>query len=153
MNELVPLPQYGVKPEYVVTGGLVFQPLSVDYLQGWPERERPSHLQELLNKGKVSEDQNQIVILTNILASRCNAGYGSGWIGAPILKAVNGSKVKDIKHLAILIDHAMQQDQDEFIVFTLSGYLDDQIIVLKKSQVIAENSLIQAIYDIPKLVS
>jgi S1-C subfamily serine protease len=41
-SELVPIQQYGVKPQYVVTGGLVFQPLSVDYLQGWPERERPS---------------------------------------------------------------------------------------------------------------
>jgi len=152
-NELVPLPQYGVKPEYVVSGGLVFQPLSVDYLQGWPERERPPHLQELVNKGKVTDDEKQVVILTNILASQCNAGYGSGWVGAPILKFINDVPVRDVAHVATLIDEILSLREDEFIKFILRGYIDDQVIVLRRSQVLAENPTIQRIYDIPQLVS
>jgi S1-C subfamily serine protease len=151
-NELVPMLQYGVKPQYIVTGGLVFQPLSMDYLQGWPERERPSHLQELVNTGKVSDELKQVIVLTNVLASQCNAGYGSGWVGAPILKTFNDVAVRDIVHLSKLIDEALLGGK-EFMKFTFRGFLDDQVIVLKCSQVLAENLAIQAMYDIPKLVS
>jgi S1-C subfamily serine protease len=133
-NDLVPPLQYGVKPEYLVTGGLVFQPLSVDYLQGWPERERPSHLQELVNRGKATSDTEQVIILTNILASKCNAGYGSGWVGAPILKKVDGVEVRDMHHLSELVESRMS-DSSAYIKFALRGFLDDQVLVLEKALV------------------
>ena len=150
--DLVPPLAYGVKPEYLVTGGLVFQPLSVDYLQGWPERERPSHLQELVNRGKATSDTEQVIILTNILASKCNAGYGSGWVGAPILKTVDGEKIRDMKHLAELVE-ARMNDPSPFIKFTLRGFSDDQVLVMDKATVKLEDPRIQTIYDIPRLVS
>jgi S1-C subfamily serine protease len=151
-NDLVPPLQYGIKPEYLVTGGLVFQPLSVDYLQGWPERERPPHLQELVNRGKATSDTEQVIILTNILASKCNAGYGSGWVGAPILKAVDGVSVSDMQQLADVINMRMKEPSP-YIKFTLKGFSDDQVLVLEKAMVKAEDPLIQSIYDIPRLVS
>ena len=151
-NDLVPTLQYETKPEYLVTGGLVFQPLSLDYLQGWPERERPSHLQELVNRGKTTSDTDQVIILTNILAAKCNAGYGSGWVGAPILKTVEGEFVRDMRHLARIIQ-ANMAGTSPFLKFTLKGFSDDQVLVLNKEMVRAEDPLIQTIYDIPRLVS
>ena len=149
--DLVPSLQYAKRPEYLVVGGLVFQPLSLDFLQGWNERDRPCHLQEILNKGRLGGEQRQAVILTNVLAARCNAGYSSGWVGGPVLKAVNGTAVKDLAHLADLVDAGVKSASEEFIKFTITGYVDDQLVVLNKQDVVRDDPLIQATYDIPRL--
>lgn len=147
--DLVPSLAYGVRPTYLVVGGLVFQPLSLDYLQGWNERDRPPHLQDLLSRGKVEDNRSQAIVLTNVLASRCNAGYSSGWVGGPVLKAVNGEAVKDMKHFESIVDRVLQTE--EFIKFTITGYVDDQLVVQKTSEVLRDELLIQATYDIPKM--
>lgn len=143
--DLVPLQQYERKPEYLVYGGLVFQPLSTDYLAGWPnERDRPCHLQQLVVGGKIEADRDQVVVLTNVLASQCNTGYGSGWVGAPILVAVNDAKVKNLEHLVKLVETG----NSEFVKFK---FMDDSVVVLNRQDVSNDNSNIQAIYDIPLL--
>eukprot|EP00434_Breviolum_minutum_P036406 symbB.v1.2.032253.t1/scaffold3727.1/size51393/6 len=45
-EHLVPRGQYDTRPRFFIVGGLVFQPLSNEYLQGWAANERPAHLQE-----------------------------------------------------------------------------------------------------------
>lgn len=149
--DLVPSLQYSKRPEYLVVGGLVFQPLSVDFLQGWNERDRPCHLQEILNKGRLSAERRQAVILTNVLAARCNAGYSSGWIGGPVVKAVNGVAVRDLAHLSELVDHVITSPSEEFIKFTVTGHVDDQLVILNKADVVRDDPLIQTTYDIPRL--
>jgi S1-C subfamily serine protease len=151
--DLVPSLQYSKRPEYLVIGGLVFQPLSLDYLQGWNERDRPTHLQEILLHGKLEDDRTQAIILTNVLASRCNAGYGSGWIGGPVIKSLNGVKIRDMKHFAELIDSVMANEEHEFLKFNLTGFAGDQLIVLKKEDVVKDSDLIKSIYDIPRFRS
>ena len=152
--DLVPSLEYSKRPEYVVIGGLVFQPLSMDYLQGWNERDRPPHLQDLLNRGKIEGSRTQAVVLTNILAARCNAGYNSGWVGGPILKAVNGIPINNVAHLTEIVNILTKSDdRDEFIKFTISGYVDDQLIVLKTADVVRDEPLIQATYEIPRMSS
>ena len=151
--DLVPTLQYSTRPEYLVCGGLVFQPLTLDYLQGWNERDRPPHLQDILIRGKLQGKKTQSVVLTNVLASKCNAGYGSGWIGGPILKAVNGIEVENIKHLSELIDAELASSGSDFLKFTVSGYSDDQLIVLRKTDVICDEPLIASTYDIPRMRS
>ena len=151
--DLVPSLQYTNRPDYLVVGGLVFQPLSQDYLQGWNERDRPVHLQDLLNRGRIEEfGKSQAVVLTNVLAAKCNAGYSSGWVGGPILKAVNGQEIQNLAHLGQVIDHEMKGDC-EFLKFTVSGYIDDQLIVMDNHEVARDEPQIQAIYEIPRMRS
>jgi S1-C subfamily serine protease len=148
--DLVPGLQYGKRPNYIVFGGLVFQPLSLDYLQGWNERDRPPHLQDLLNRGKIGDQgRDEVLVLTNVLASKCNAGYSSGWVGGPVLKTVNGVSVRDIKQLGSLLDKVLASH--EFVKLTLSGYVEDQLVVVKSSDVLAEEPVIKATYDIPRM--
>jgi S1-C subfamily serine protease len=149
--DLVPSLQYAKKPEYLVCGGLVFQPLSLDYLQGWNERDRPTHLQEIMLRGKIEGERNQVVVLTNILAAKCNAGYGSGWTGGPVLKAVNGVKVNNIAHLGQLVDSAMMSNRSEYLKFTVTAYADDQIIVLKKEDIMRDDPMVRSVYEIPRM--
>ena len=151
--DLVPSMQYSRKPEYLVCGGLVFQPLSLDYLQGWNERDRPTHLQEIMLKGKLEGDRNQVIVLTNVLAAKCNAGYGSGWIGGPVLKALNGIEVNNLSHLGQLVDSAMMSNSSEYLKFTVSGFADDQIIVLKKEDVMRDDPMVRSTYEIPRMRS
>jgi S1-C subfamily serine protease len=147
--ELVPGLQYARRPDFLVIGGLVFQPLSQDYLQGWNERDRPSHLQDLLNRGRLEGSKTQAVVLTNVLAARCNAGYSSGWVGGPVLKAVNGEEIHNIEHLGQVLDRLT----DKYIKFTLSGFVDDQLIVLDRAEVLQDEKEIQTIYEIPRMRS
>ena len=152
--DLVPSLQYTNRPDYLVVGGLVFQPLSQDYLQGWNERDRPVHLQDLLNRGRIEDEfgKTEAVVLTNVLAAKCNAGYSSGWVGGPILKAVNGEEIQNLAHLGQVIDREMKGDC-EFLRFTVSGYVDDQLIVMDKHEVVRDDPQIQAIYEIPRMRS
>jgi S1-C subfamily serine protease len=149
--ELVPSLQYSTRPEYLVVGGLVFQPLSLDFLQGWNERDRPTHLQELLLRGKMDGERSQAIVLTTVLTARCNSGYGSGWTGGPILKALNGVAINNMQHLGTLIDAAMASQETRFLKFTVSGFVDDQLIVLKKTDVMRDEPLLQSVYDIPRM--
>lgn len=149
--DLVPSLQYSTRPEYIVVGGLVFQPLSLDYLQGWNERDRPTHLQELLVRGKKEGEKTQSVVLTNVLPARCNAGSGSGWTGGPVVKALNGIPVNNIQHLGKLVDAIMERDDESFFKFTVSGYIDEQLIVLKKIDIVRDEALLRTTYDIPRM--
>jgi len=151
--DLVQNLQYSRRPEYVVVGGLVFQPLSHDFLQGWNERDRPSHLQDLLNRGRIEGSKSQAIILTNVLAARCNAGYSSGWVGGPVLKALNGEEVQNVRHLADNIDRIMKSESEEFLKFTVSGYVDDHLIVMHKLDVLRDEPSIQKTYEIPRIRS
>lgn len=107
---LVPRGQYDQRPPFYICGGLVFQPLSAEYLQGWGGGSRPSHLQDLFLRGRASETLREVVIIAQIMADEVNHGYGSGFIGAPIVKSVNGKPVRDLAHLIELVRQARQSD-------------------------------------------
>ncbi|CAE7264556.1 DEGP10 [Symbiodinium natans] len=89
-QHLVPRGQFDVRPRFFMVGGLVFQPLSNEYLQGWAAHERPAHLQDLFLSGHVTPEKDEAVILTQVLADIINTGYDSGWVGAPVVEQVNG---------------------------------------------------------------
>ena len=48
LRQLVPRGQYDVRPPFVLVGGLLFQPLSLEYLQSWGGdlKDAPTHLVE-----------------------------------------------------------------------------------------------------------
>merc|ERR1712048_504386 len=79
---LVPRGQYDVRPRFFVCGGLVFQPLSHEYLQGWSVNDRPAHLQNLFFSGHLTPGRIEAVMLSQILADKANVGYDSGWVGS-----------------------------------------------------------------------
>ena len=70
-------PVFGERPRYYAFGGLVFCPLTVDYLQawgeGWPVR-APRHLVSLFPRW-ASVQGEEPVVLCNVLRGDINSGY------------------------------------------------------------------------------
>lgn len=121
-RHLVPRGQFDVQPRFFMCGGLVFQPLSHEYLQGWSANERPAHLQDLFLSGHLTPARTEAVMLSQILADRANAGYDSGWVGAPIVRNVNGQPVRDLGHLVDIVRVARASPGDldgSFLLFDM----------------------------------
>jgi S1-C subfamily serine protease len=75
---LVPRSRYDQPPAYFVYGGLVFQTLTRDYLTTWDKwwNKAPKEFLNYYYLGFRTAEQNEIVILTQILADEINVGYG-----------------------------------------------------------------------------
>jgi hypothetical protein len=74
---LVPRSQYDTSPSYFVYAGLVFQPLSLDYLRTWPDwwEKAPLELLHHYYSGIRTEERQEVVVLTQVLADSITVGY------------------------------------------------------------------------------
>ena len=147
---LVARAQYDLMAPYTVIGGLVMMPLSQEYLQGWHnDRERPVHLQDILNQGILCPERSEVVMLTQVLADDINEGYGAGWVGCPIVSAVNGEKIQNFQHFVQVVrKHAASA---EYLVFDLYRSSGKYIAVLECAQLAAADARIQMRYHLDSL--
>jgi hypothetical protein len=77
-SELVRPEQYDVQPTYFIFGGLVFEPLTVNYLKRWGEdwqNDAPSNLINYFRYGKRTRNRKEIIVLVQILDDETNIGY------------------------------------------------------------------------------
>ncbi len=76
-GRLVPYEQYDIAPTYYIVGGLVFTPLTVDYLKTWKKWyvNAPADLLNYYYYGEPTDDQREIVVLVKVLADEINVGY------------------------------------------------------------------------------
>jgi S1-C subfamily serine protease len=75
--QLVQRSQYDIQPTYFIYGGMVFQPLSRDFLatwQTWWDKAPPEFLEQYY-AGIKSEQRREVVVLTQVLADEINVGY------------------------------------------------------------------------------
>lgn len=74
---LVPPWQYDRAPSYLVYAGLVFQPLSLDYIATWNDwwDKAPAAFLHLLATGMRTEDRQEVVVLANVLSDEINVGF------------------------------------------------------------------------------
>lgn len=149
-RHLVPRGQYDVRPRYFVVGGLVFQPLSHEYLQGWNANERPAHLQDLFQGGHMTPERNEAVMLAQVLADEINAGYDSGWVGAPIVQSVDGETIKNLAHLVEVVQRRQHQDNSGCLVFDVRMSGGPFRIVLPLDGLDEADERIISIYGVPK---
>lgn len=148
-RHLVPRGQYDVRPAYLVVGGLVFQPLSNEYLQGWSVGERPPHLQRLFLGGHLTPERTEVVMLTQVLADRITAGYDSGWVGAPVVQSLNGRPVRNMGDLARAIDAAQEEQDDPFLRFEMEMAGGPFRVALPLEGLPEANDRIQSVYGVP----
>jgi len=94
---LVAAPVFDTKPAYFIFSGLLFMPLTWDYLQTWGKDGPPSKLDVLEKSGKVEKDKSQVVLLTKVLAHEVNQGYQD--ITDVIVLRVNGQAIGSIADL------------------------------------------------------
>ena len=96
---LVPEAPFDQEPEYVIVGGLVFQPLTKNYLRSWGqdwERRAPFRLAYFRNQDPTPE-RPAIVILSQVLPDLYNLGYQES--RQLVLDKVNGQRVNRLSEL------------------------------------------------------
>ena len=105
--------RYDRTPTYYVFAGLVFQPLTSDYLKTAHSAQYSllSYIPEYTMQGyrklipeRIKSDRKQVVILTTVLPDAINRGYKD--MESSVIYAVNSVPVKDMKHLIELIESA-----------------------------------------------
>jgi len=99
-GHLVPHEQYDAAPTYYIAGGLVFEPLTANFLKSWGKKwssKAPGNLVNYYFNGEPTEDRREIVILVKVLADEINVGYHD-W-GGNVISYVNGKKISTIKDL------------------------------------------------------
>jgi len=130
--------EYNKRPTYFIIGGLVFQPLTINYLVHAFENSSPAiNLLYYLRHGKVSEDRSQVVVLSRVLPDSVNVGYQS--LSDEVVTAVNGVKVRNIQDLV----EAFENCDSPYYRITLES---DAEIVLDRSQVFDRNEKLMKTY-------
>ena len=131
---------YDVLPRYVVFGGLLFQPLSLDLMQAYqPQDLRLRHYYDFYVSEQIYLEHPEIVVLTNILADPINT-YHSPYRGG-IVNTVNDAKIRTLDDLA----NAFAQPVEQFVVRMVG---DGPPLVLDRAQVESARERIKQRYNV-----
>ena len=98
-NSLVPTATYDQEPEYLIVGGLVFQPLTDSYLESWGadwKRRGPFRLNYYRNDPPRKERPG-LILLSQVLPDPYNVGYQEN--KGLVLEKVNGQPVHRLSEL------------------------------------------------------
>jgi hypothetical protein len=125
-NSLVPFASYDEEPEYLVVGGLLFQPLTTGFLQGWGadwKRRSPFRLY-YYSEQQPSPERPSLVILSQVLPDPYNIGYQEQRY--LVVDKVNGQRINRLSDLREALKHA--QDGYHIIDFVRSDSLSRMVI-------------------------
>ncbi|KAG6512583.1 hypothetical protein ZIOFF_030708 [Zingiber officinale] len=137
---LVPFHIEGGQPSYLIVAGLVFTPLSEPLIE---EECEDSIGLKLLAKARYSLARfkgEEIVILSQVLANEVNIGYED--MGNQQVVKFNGTPIKNIRHLAHLVDSC----KDKYLIFEFE---DNFLAVLDREAASTAGPLILQAYGIP----
>lgn len=111
-NSLVPAGVYDQPPDYLIVGGLVFQPLTTPYLQRWGkdwQRNAPFRF-NYYRDDEATKAQPSLVILSQVLPDKFNIGYQE--YRGYVVEKVNDQPVTNLAELQA----ALQKPKGEFHV-------------------------------------
>lgn len=137
---------YDTRPRYVVYGGLIFQPLSLDLLDAYQTSDlRIRHYFDYFILEQIYLQHPDIIVLTNILPDPTNTYLGA--YRSSIVDEVNGKKIATLNDLA----QAFADTPDRFVIKMIGGgpplVLDRKEVesarerIRKRYNVIAEQNL------------
>ena len=111
--ELVPDGPFDQEPEYLVVGGLVFQPLNEPYMRSWGadwKRKAPFRI-AYYDQDKPTPERPALVVLSLVLPDPLNLGYQD--YRYLVVEKLNGQKVSRLTDFV----EAMKKPVDGFHVF------------------------------------
>jgi hypothetical protein len=143
--------EYGKQPEYVVTGGFVFQKLTRPYLtnfgKDWVGKTTPHLLYYLQDKAfKPTDTRKDIVILSYVLPAQVNLGYLD--MDQRVVSKYNGMPVTGISDI---IKAQKLNPESKFDVVEFE--LDSPTVVIPRGQLQQADMIIGNNYMIPKMVN
>src|ERR1700724_2291832 len=132
--------RYDVRPRYVVYGGLLFQPLSLDLLEAYqPGDLRLRHFFDFYVIDQLYLEHPDVIVLTNILPDPINT-YLAPYRGQ-IVDDINGKKIRTLDELA----ETLAQPADRFVINMIG---DGPPLVLDPKQVEAARERIKTRYNV-----
>jgi PDZ domain-containing secreted protein len=141
---LVPYTQYDRAPTYYIVGGLVFQPLTSNYLDTLDNENIPVHLATYYYYGRQSEDRKQVIVLTKVLGDDLTVGYDD--FKDHVITQVNGKRISTIEDMVKAIEetegtyHVFMDEWGDQIVLERNKINKVQKKILKKYKIDSERS-------------
>jgi len=131
---------YDVRPRFVVYGGLLFQPLSLDLIEAYqPADLRLRHYFDYFVLEQIYLEHPDVIVLTNILPDPINtflAPYRGG-----IIDEINGKKIRTLDELA----KTFSEPAERFVVKMIG---DGPPLVLDPKQAEAARERIKTRYNV-----
>ena len=127
IERLVTTRDFDLLPSYYLVGGLLFVPLTTNYLNSWRNwwSNAPRRLTNYAAFGEITEKYNEVVVLSSILADEINEGYQD--IRFQRVNKYNGIEIRNLKDLL----KRMEAQRDGFAELELDDYIK-LVIDLKK---------------------
>lgn len=125
---LVAEDRYDIRPTYFIFGGLLFAPLTRDYLKSWGQewwKQGPNELVTVYETQIRTPERQDVVILQKVLADRVNQGYHE--YENHIVTSIDGQPVRGIRHLVELTEAGTSR-------FFTVGVSDGQRIVIERER-------------------
>jgi S1-C subfamily serine protease len=138
---LVPRNVYDRHPTYVVYGGLVFQPLTRDFLATWDKwwEKAPEEFVHLYHAGVRTAARQEVIVLSQVLADAVNVGYERRLNES--VASVDGAAPRDMRDFVRLLSRAQG-----VVEIRLSS---NSVIVLDVPTLSAASRQILARYRVP----
>jgi len=131
---------YDVRPRYVVYGGLLFQPLTLDLVEAYqPTDLRLRHYFDYFVTEQIYLEHPEVIVLTNILPDPTNTYLAP--YRASIVDEINGQKIRTLNDLA----KAFSETPDRFVVRMIG---DGPPLVLDPKEVESARERIKARYNV-----
>lgn len=145
---LVPYQEYGRQPEYFITGGYIFQKLTLDYLRLWGENWQgkvPPHLLNYYRNLSMNppEGRKEVVILSFVLPAEINLGYQN--MGRIVVKTFNGVEINQMSDILTALNAA---PESPFLVVEFE--MNYPTVVIPKENLERTDQMIFQLYGIPK---
>lgn len=139
---LVPRARYDEQPTYFIYGGLVFQPLTRDFLATWGKwwNKAPKELLHYYYSGVRTEERQEVVILSQVLGDEVNVGYDD--MSDQAVVAVDGVMPRD------MLDFVTRLERASGVVEIRLSHAN--VIMLDTEQVRAARARILDRYHVPR---
>lgn len=142
-GRLVLMERYDVRPSYYVYGGLVFCPLTMNYLLSWGDdwsEDAPYKLLTYFVDGKLTREGEEVVIIIKVLANDINNSYDD--MANRRISEVNGKKILNLRNLIQAVE---AETEVPYVVFKTE---DNETIALDRKKAEETQDAILTTYQI-----
>jgi hypothetical protein len=146
-SRLVPHEQYDVIPTYYILGGMLFEPVTLNYLKTWGKKwifSAPDDLTHYYLYGKRTDDRKEIIVLVEVLADEINIGYHD--LDNRVVSHVNGKKISTMEDLVAAFEnhagkyHIILDERGHQIVLDRSKVDQNSQRILERYRITADRS-------------
>lgn len=155
VSRLVSPPKYDTPPTYLIFAGIVFTPLTYNYIRMWKWEDVKTRFRHYYFDGLPNEDRREIVLVNQVLAHKSTAGYHR--LHSAVVDRINGVTIRKMRdvldalespqngfHVIELDNHGSQGDKSDY-----SSAIGTLLVVDADAAEGATREVLER-YDIPK---